>query len=188
MSGKSTGRKPSPIRTKVTALLAGNTKQKDIAKALNVSDRTVRRIAKQVRPELEEADRLLLHSRSHLKRILPARERVRSLKDLLHIAKITKQPAAGLAVIQYADKLDGIITPLDRLKVESAMRAAMVGYQGGEQRPIFMLESGASINVTVGHEPPSETPYPVDSQEIIDVEPSDDGTPPLESPRTGETT
>ncbi len=190
------GRKPLPIRTKVTAMLATGTTQKAIAEALHINERTVRRIASAVRPELEEADRLTLHSQRVLKKILPASKRVASLKSLLDISLKTKQPASGLAVIQYADKLAGIITPLDRLKVEGNLHAAMAGRYGGEDasRPIFMLESGASIHVTVGHQigggdqPSSEVQLPVDPQEIIDVQPSSDPPAPLQSPRTGDDT
>ncbi len=135
-------------------MLSSNARQKDIAKALNVSERTVARIAKQVRPDLEQADKLLHDLQLSVAKHLPTEKTVKSMARLLSVAEKTKQPSAGLGIIQYRDKIMGLVTPLDRLKVESAMHAALVGHsQGVALRPIFQLESGASINITVGHAP-----------------------------------
>ncbi len=179
------GRKPAPIEHKVTAMLSAGIKQKVIAQALHVSERTIQRYALKSRPEIEQSDKLLSDLQVHVQRQLPTEKTVKALAQSLAVALSTKQPSAALSVIQYRDKLMGIVTPLDRLKVEATRNGVNIGL--GDTRPIFMLESGASINVTVGHQPSSELPSPVDRQEIIDVEPSDPPAP-LESPRTGDDT
>jgi hypothetical protein len=70
---------------------------------------------------------------------LPIKKRAELLAK---IAKGTDSPFAQLKAIERADELDGILTEGERLRIPRER-------DQHQPRPIFMLESGASIAVTV---------------------------------------
>lgn len=133
-----------PIRGTVSALLTSGMTQKEIASALSISTRTVERIADETRADRDAAEDVLQQIQRRILKELPTDHTVSTMRKLLDVAEQTKQPSAGLSIIQYRDKLLGVVTEADRIRyVESR------GSDGNRTAPVFMFQQGAQIAVTV---------------------------------------
>lgn len=159
----------SKLATKIAALLGGGATYQHIANVTRVSTKTVQRIAKQIRPDLEEATEQLMEYQRLIRVRMPISSRVEVYQAI--VEKKDTNPFASLKALGRLDDLDGITTEKDRLRQHD---------QGSQQppRPMFMFApgSGADINVTIAPAGP-EAALSLRRQEM-DVTPNGNGQEP----------
>jgi hypothetical protein len=127
-------------RRKVIALFADPTAKptvQDVAKVLGVSEKTVTRDLKTVRPDMKEAQGRLEAYQTQLQKHLPIEKRAELVAN---IAKRTDSPFAQLKAIERADELDGIVTDVERMK-------ARRNDQPSEPAPMFVLNRAVNFNM-----------------------------------------
>jgi hypothetical protein len=142
-------------KVQITHLL-GNTAltHGDIARTVGCSTKTVQRVAKEIKPDADEALSKLEEYQTLLNKHLPIKNRVELITKIAK--KADSNPFAAMRALERADDLDGIITARDESRRPSQ--------DSGETRPMFILPAGTHINVTVN---PIESEKP----EEIDVTP-----------------
>jgi transcriptional antiterminator len=126
----------------------------DIARTVGCSTKTVQRVAREIKPDVEEAIAKLEEYQTLLNKHLPIKNRVEIYTQIAK--KADSNPYAAMKALERADELDGILTAKDEIKRPSQ--------ESAEHRPMFILPPGTAISVSV-------KPYePVQSKEI-DVTP-----------------
>ena len=154
------GRPKLRIKSEVTALLTKGIKYKQIAAMLGCSAQTVRRIADEVLPGIEQADSKLAVLTREVQQVINVKTRAARYAEL---ATSAKNEAVSLGALTRIDDLEGIVTEKERLRLKQAEQKA---YQ-----PMFMLPAGTSVSVTVM--PASETER-AETQRVIDITPEVD--------------
>src|SRR5262249_37668535 len=144
MSNKTNAKdKAERRRRKVIALFSDATNAptvQDAAKILGVSAKTIERDLRTVRADMTEAESKLEEYQRRFKQRLPLEDRVRLYEQ---IARQDGNLFARFKALQRIDAIDGIISDIDRLKVEGRHE------QPVQAVPMFQLPPGARINVTV---------------------------------------
>ena len=137
-------------RTQIINLLGNpNLTRAQIAKAVGVSTKTVQRTAKEIKPDVEEAEQKLAEYQILLQEKLPIQDRV-DLYDQI-ARKAGTNPFAAMKAIQRADDLDGILTAKDALKQPHE--------ETREHRPMFNLPSGTNVIVNITKRADPEPEY-----------------------------
>lgn len=124
---------------------------KQLAELTQCSTKTIQRALKRNAPTLDEIDSKLRAVQARIQEVLPAEKRVDAYVEMLNVAKVTKQPSAGAAILTRLDDLDGIITDKERLRTRSGEQPA--------NQPMFVFQAGAKIDfggLTVQR---TDTPY-----------------------------
>src|SRR5262245_37086379 len=130
-------------RRKVIAIFSDPTNAPTIQAAatiLGVSAKTIERDLKAVRGDMAEAEDKLQTYQRQFKERLPIDERVRLYEE---IARQDGNLFARFKALQRIDAIDGIISDMDRLKVEGRHE------QPRQPVPMFQLPPGAKISVVV---------------------------------------
>lgn len=155
--------KTERTRTQIIALLGSGATHKEIAGRVGCSKKTVQRVAKSVKPELEEVEGQLTEYQRLLKERLPLEDRV-DLYDKI-ARKTDKNPFAAMRALERIDDLDGVLTEKDRLRQQD---------QGSQQphRPLFMFAPGSEATVNVTIAPPKPEAARSLSRQEIDVTPN----------------
>jgi hypothetical protein len=137
-------RRQLPIRNQVVAMLStpGIT-HNDIAKVLHCSTRTIKRIAREVRPDIAEADSKLVLLQREVNRVITVQQRAQKYADL---ATDAKNEAVSLGALQRIDDLDGIVTEKERIRAKRDERPA--------NQPMFQLPAGTAVHVTINQAAP----------------------------------
>jgi len=139
--------KPLNIRHQVALMLATpGIKKHEIAKALKVSTRTITRIANEVAPAIEQADRKLAALQTEIHEVISIKQRARKYGEL---AMKAKNEAVSLASLQRIDALDGIVTEKDRIRADRE--------QIRQPQPIFNLPRGSRVAVTLNQYQKTDT-------------------------------
>ena len=127
------------MKTRIVALLGSGAKYADIAAAVGCSKRTVIRVAKEIRPELEEVTGLLAEYQTLLRKRMPIRERVELYDKIAR--KVDRNPFAAMRALERIDDLDGILPAKDRARRDQESPQ--------EPQPMFVLPAGAQVCVNV---------------------------------------
>jgi|WetSurMetagenome_2_1015567.scaffolds.fasta_scaffold1045624_1 hypothetical protein len=121
----------------------------DIARTVGCSTKTVQRVAKEIKPDVDEALSKLEKYQTLLNKHLPIENRVELITKIAK--KADSNPFAAMRALERADDLDGIITARDESRRPSQ--------ESGETRPMFILPPGTQISVsvkTIENEKPKE--------------------------------
>ena len=147
------GRPKLRIKSQVTALITKGVPYTKIAQMLECSPKTVRRIASEVLPGVEEADTKLAQLTAQISKVITIEARAEKYADL---AKNAKNEAVSLGALTRIDDLDGIVTEKERMRLKLA--------ENKPHQPMFVLPPGTSVSVTVSSEPEIRniTPGPAD--------------------------
>ncbi len=125
-------------KTQITHLLANpRLTHQEIAAAVGCSTKTVQRVAKEIRPDVKEAESKLEEYQRLLSKKLPVKDRV-ELYDRI-ARKAESNPFAAMRALERADELDGIQTAKDRRETEAPQ----------VQQPVFIMPSTANVQVNV---------------------------------------
>ena len=133
--------KASQRREQILALqLAGKT-QHQIADVLGVDRSTIARDVKALQPSAALIDDILGKAQTKLREIMPVEKRIEEYVNTFNMAKETKQPSAGAAILTRLDHIDGMETLHEQSRSKT--------HEPAQSQPMFMLPPGASVNVTV---------------------------------------
>jgi hypothetical protein len=121
--------------------LPGNTAltHGDIAKTVGCSTKTVQRIARDTKPDVDEALSKLEEYQTLLNKHLPITQRVELITKIAQ--KAESNPFAAMRALERIDDLDGILTAKDEVRRPTR--------DSGETRPMFILPAGTHISLTV---------------------------------------
>jgi hypothetical protein len=111
----------------------------DIARTVSCSTKTVQRIAKEIKPDVDEALSKLEEYQTLLNKHLPIENRVELYTTIAN--KADSNPFAAMRALERVDDLDGILTSKDEARRPSQ--------ESGETRPMFILPPGTHISVNV---------------------------------------
>jgi hypothetical protein len=136
----STRTKPPKQRTQIINLLGNPTlTHSRIAEIVGCSTKTVQRTAKEIKPDLEEAEQKLAEYQTLLHEKLPISDRVELVAKIAR--KADRNPFAVMKALQRVDDLDVILCRRDELKRPQE--------GSGEHRPSFTLPAGTKVQVNV---------------------------------------
>jgi hypothetical protein len=131
--------KHEAAKTKIIALLGSGISHTEIAKAAGCSSKTVQRIARSIKPTLDEIKDLLSEYRRLFHKELPIPDRVELYTRIAR--KVDKNPFAAMRALERVDDLDGILTAKDEIRRPPE--------NSGEHRPMFILPAGTNVQVNI---------------------------------------
>jgi hypothetical protein len=128
------------LKVQITHLLANpGLTHEEIAKAIGCSTKTMQRVSKEIRPDVQEAEAKLAEYQTLLSKRLLIRDRVELYTKIAKEAD--SNPFAAMRALERADELDGILTAKDQIKRPS---------QGPQEyRPMFQFSSDTKIQVNI---------------------------------------
>lgn len=123
--------------------------QQEIAELLGISRRTVNRVVKKAKPDLQEITEKLGEYQRQIASSVSIQTRVARLKALV---EQDAEKMVALKAIQRIDELDGIVTEREKGRYAEPPR---------EATPMFMLPPGATVTVTMARKEIDVTPQGV---------------------------
>jgi hypothetical protein len=111
----------------------------DIARTVGCSTKTVQRVAREIKPDVDEALSKLEEYQTLFNKHLPIENRVELYTQIAN--KADSNPFAAMKALERADDIDGILTAKDEVRRPSQ--------ESGETRPMFILPAGTRISVSV---------------------------------------
>ncbi len=129
---------PLQRKAQLTALMASGLSQRKAAQALGVDRSTIKRDLEEIRPTVEAVQDLQKRAEDYIEQIMPIERRIDEQIAMLQVAKVTKQPAAGSAILSRLDDMQGFVTLKELTRAKQSEQPA--------NQAMFILAPGMNIS------------------------------------------